>query len=96
MTKWAHLISFKELFKVIQLEYLYIDRVIKYYRHPNKIINNKDKLFISSYWNILIAVFEIKFKILIAYYSQINNQIKQTNQIMKTYLQYYINQQINN
>ena len=63
----------------MQLGYLYINRIIRYHKHPRKIINNRDKLFILFYWNILITAFKIKFKILMVYHPQTDSQTEQIN-----------------
>ena len=53
LTKWAHMILFKETFNVEQLTHLYLDRIIRYHRYPDSIISDRDKLFRSAYWRTL-------------------------------------------
>ena len=45
----------------------------------------------SNFWIILIVEIEIKIKLLIVYYPQIDRQTERTNQTLETYLYYYMN-----
>ncbi len=47
--KYLYIIVYKEKFIVKQLEYIILNRFIQYYNIFKRIINNKDKLFISNY-----------------------------------------------
>ena len=49
LTKYAHFILFKETYDIEQLKHLYIDKIIRYQKILQKIINDKDKLFTSKY-----------------------------------------------
>jgi len=49
LTKYSHIIVFKETFNAEQLEYIVFDRLIRYYNILKKLISNRDKLFISNY-----------------------------------------------
>ena len=39
------------------------------------IISDRDKLFISDYWKILILLLEIRLKLFMAYHSKTNRQL---------------------
>ena len=49
LTKYLHIIAFKEIYIAKQLGYIVLDRLIKYYKLLIKITNNKNKLFILNY-----------------------------------------------
>ena len=49
------------------------------YRVLNKIILNRDVRFIAVFWEVFIAEQGIKAVILIAYYPQIDGQMKRLN-----------------
>ena len=53
-----------------------MDQIIKHNGHFTKIINNKDKLFVSSYWKTFMEFFFIKLKHFTTFYLQIDEQIK--------------------
>ena len=49
LTKYCHIIFFKEIYNVEQLKYIVLNRLIRYQDISKKFINDKDKLFISNY-----------------------------------------------
>ena len=58
---------------------------------PDEIISDRDKLFISKFWTIIIALLGIKRKLSIVFYPQTNGQTERINQIIEAYLRYYVN-----
>ena len=49
LTKYCHIILFKEIYNVEQLKYIVLNRLIRYQRISREFINDKDKLFIFNY-----------------------------------------------
>ena len=49
LTKYSHLIPFKETYTAEQLGFIILDRLIRYYGIPGAIISDRDKLFTSNY-----------------------------------------------
>ena len=49
LTKYAHFILYKSTLTAEQLGFLVLDRLIKYYGIPRKLILDRDKLFTSAY-----------------------------------------------
>ena len=47
--KYLYIIACKEKFIVEQLEYIVLNRLIKYYNILKELISDKDKLFTSNY-----------------------------------------------
>jgi hypothetical protein len=54
LTKYAHFIPYKEDLTVKKLAYIFNKYVITNHEIPEEIINNRDKLFISNFWKLLI------------------------------------------
>jgi hypothetical protein len=54
LTKYAYFISYKEGSTVEELIYTFNRNIIANYGIPEEIINNKNKLFISNFWKLLI------------------------------------------
>ena len=54
LTKYAHFISYKEDSIAEELIYAFNRNVIANYGIPEEIINNRDKLFTSKFWKLLI------------------------------------------
>jgi len=49
LIKYAILIPYKEIYKVDQLEFILLDRLIRDYSIPESIISDRDRLFTSYY-----------------------------------------------
>ena len=47
--KYAHLISFKEKYTTKQLNFIMLNYLVRYHEIFTKIINDRDKFFISNY-----------------------------------------------
>ena len=55
LTKYAHFVLCKGTLTAEQLRFLVLDRLIRYYGIPRKLISDRDKLFILAYWRTLVA-----------------------------------------
>ncbi len=66
--KYIMFISFKETVTASILIYIILWELISNHRLLKKFIINKDKLFMSKFWEMLTAELRIKFKMLIIYY----------------------------
>jgi len=49
LIKYSHIIACKEKFTAEQLRYIVLNRLIKYYNIPKRLISDRDKLFTSNY-----------------------------------------------
>jgi hypothetical protein len=54
LIKYAYFIFYKEGLTVEELIYTFNRNIIANYRISEEIINNRDKLFISNFWKLLI------------------------------------------
>ena len=91
LTKYCHIISFKETYNVEQLKYIVLNRLIRYQGISKELINNKDKLFIFNYWRTLLFMLKIKLKMSTTFHPQTNEQTKKVNQSLKQYFKHHIN-----
>ena len=96
LSKYAHFIIFKKTYNAKQLKYIILNKLICYHRIFKKIMNDKNKLFISNHWRILISMLKTKFKMSTAYHSKTDGQTKWTNQSLKQYFRHYVNKYQNN
>ena len=91
-TKYLITVLFKETHTAEQLGYLLLDRLVRDHRVLIMIITDRDKLFTSNYWKTISAAIETKLKMSTAYHPRTDSQTERVNQVLETYLQYYINQ----
>ncbi len=68
-----------------------IKKIFSKFRFSKSIISNRRLIFILKYWETFYYYLYIKRYLFTAFHSQTDNQIKCENQILKYYLQYYIN-----
>ena len=94
--KKAYFVSFHEEMRAEKVIYLFEWHIIANYEVFAEIIFNKNTWFKLKFWQTLTALKEIKTKISTIKYSQINEQIKWFNQIVKQYLKCYVNYWQNN
>jgi hypothetical protein len=93
LTKYAYFISYLESSSAENLAYIFYKYIIANHRFSQRIINNRDKLFISRFWKSLIDLSEIHYKLSTAYHPQTDRQTKRLNQTIKQYLRCYVNYQ---
>ena len=72
LTKVVEFILQKDIYLVVDLENIIIDRIIRYYRILKTIISDRDKLFTLNYQKTIIVRLEIERKLLTAYYPKID------------------------
>ncbi len=70
--KYIIFISFRETATALIMMYIILWKLINNYKLLKKFIINKDKLFINKFWEMLTTELEIKHKMLIIYYLQID------------------------
>ena len=70
--KYAHLIFYKKDFTAKQTTYVVLDRVMRYHRILENITSDRDKIFKSNFWRMLMTEIGTKIKLLTTYHSQMN------------------------
>jgi hypothetical protein len=83
LTKYAYFIPYLESFLTKDLAYIFHKHIITNHKFPQRIINNKNKLFTSRFWKSLIDLSEIHHKLSIIYYPQTDGQTERLNQTME-------------
>ena len=62
---------------------------------PKRIINDYNPLFINKFWGEFYDITETKYKLLTAYYPQMDGQTKRINQELYRYLRNYVINEVN-
>ncbi|GJT50116.1 putative mitochondrial protein [Tanacetum coccineum] len=65
---------------------LFLDHVYKLYGLPKTIVSDKDKIFMSHFWESLFKMLHVKLKLSTAYHPQTDGQTEVVNKYMETYL----------
>ena len=95
-SKKTKFVSVKSKQTIEQLTYVLIKKLIITEKMSEFIVFDRDKLFVSKFWTILMIMLDIKKKMFIKFHSQTDKQIEQLNQTLKQYLRAYINEKQNN
>ncbi len=73
LIKYSHIIACREKFIAKQLEYIVLNRLIRYHNILKELTSDKDKLFTSNYWKTLLPMLGTRLRMFIAYYLITNN-----------------------
>lgn len=60
----------------VRLAEIIIDMIVRYHGLPKSIISGQGLIFISKFWLLLYHFFDIKRKLFMSFYPQINRQTK--------------------
>ena len=91
LTKYAHLILWRETGTVSKLTNVLLKELVSQRGLPTKIISDQDKLFTSKFWNTWTRQLGIDTRMSTAYHPQTDRQTERTNQTMEQYLHHYVN-----
>ena len=91
LTKMIHYIPVTKTINAEYLAEILIREFVRIHGLLESIIIDRGFVFTSKYWSALCYALKIKGKLSIAFHSQIDDQTKRQNSIMKQYLRFYIN-----
>jgi hypothetical protein len=91
LTKYAYFIPYKEASTAEDLAYAFLRTVVSQHGLPKEIISDRDKLFISKFWQTLTTQLGTKSKLSTAFHPQTDGQTERTNQTLEQYLRCYVN-----
>ena len=83
LTKEVWFISYKKVLNAEELVYIFLRNVTALQDLSDKIISDRDKLFISNFWIVLTRQLRLSHKMLIIYHLQTDNQTEQMNQVIE-------------
>ena len=86
-----HYVSIIKAIKIKNLTNVFIKEIIRYHEFFTSIIIDRDSLFSFEYYYFLCYVLKIKKKTFTTFHSQIDEQTKRQNNIMKQYFRTYVN-----
>jgi transposase InsO family protein len=85
-TKFGHFIPVKHPFTASSIAQAFMDTVYKNHGLPQVIISNRDKIFISNFWQQLFKLADTTLNLSSSYHPQTDGQTERLNQCLKTYL----------
>jgi hypothetical protein len=83
LTKYAYFIPYLKSSLAENLAYIFYKYIMANHGFPQRIINNRDKLFTSRFWKLLMDLSGVHHKMSTAYHLQTDGQTERLNQIME-------------
>ncbi|GJX25621.1 retrotransposon-related protein [Tanacetum coccineum] len=86
LSKYAHFIPMSHPFTASQVAQAFMDNVYKLHGMPNTIVSDRDKIFISQFWQSLFKVMKVQLNLSNAYHPQTDGQTEVVNKCVECFM----------
>ena len=86
LSKYAHFLSVAHPYTAASITQLFLDHIYKLHGLPRTIISDRDKVFISKFWQELFKLLGTQLQLSTSYHPQIDGQTEVVNRSLQTYL----------
>ncbi|KAG8083445.1 hypothetical protein GUJ93_ZPchr0015g6658 [Zizania palustris] len=85
-SKFAHFLALKHPFTALHVAKLFLDRIVSLYGIPTSLVSDRDRVFTSTFWQLLFKQLSVSLNISTAYHPQTDGQMERVNQCLEMYL----------
>lgn len=93
LSKYAHFGALQPGFDAPKVAKLFVNTVVKLHGFPDKLISDRDTIFMSDFWKELITMSGTKLQFTTAYHPQMDDQSEVTNRALEQYLRAFTYEQ---
>ena len=86
LSKYAHFIPVTHPYTAKSIAQLFLDNIYKLHGLPETIVSDRDKVFMSLFWQSLFKMLQVQLKMSTAYHPETDGQTEVVNKCLEGYL----------